>query len=130
MIDRYQSRRRGIRPPNSILLPMTEPTRIVRSHPDELIVGLVSVSDRASTGAYQDQGVPALREWLGAALATPWQAVQRLIPDEPGRISETLIELVDVCGCDLVLTTGCRGVIIDVAQPHAQLQQRCGDVPT
>ena len=88
---------------------MTATTRIARRHPDDLIIGLVSVSDRASSGTYQDQGLPALREWLGSALASPWQAVDRLIPDETARISETLIELVDICGCDLVLTTGGTG---------------------
>lgn len=80
-----------------------------RQHPDELIVGLVSVSDRASTGVYADQGVPSLREWLGRALASPWQAHERLIADERATIEATLIDLVDRVGCDLVLTTGGTG---------------------
>ena len=108
---------------------MTEPTRIVRSHPDELIVGLVSVSDRASTVAYQDQGLPALREWLGGALASPWQAVDRLIPDEAGGISDTLIELVDVCGCDLVLTTGGTGPARRDVTPEATLAVGTKEMP-
>ncbi|MCJ9713631.1 molybdopterin adenylyltransferase, partial [Bordetella hinzii] len=79
-------------------------TPITRSHPDALIVGLVSVSDRASAGVYADQGLPALREWLGQALASPWQAVERLVADDRAAISAALTELVDQAGCDLVLT--------------------------
>jgi len=108
---------------------MTDIARIARSHPDELIVGLVSVSDRASTGAYQDQGLPALREWLGGALVSPWQAVERLIPDEPARISETLIELVDGCGCDLVLTTGGTGPARRDVTPEATLAVGTKEMP-
>lgn len=80
-----------------------------RSHPDELIVGLVSVSDRASAGVYEDKGLPGLKAWLDAALKSPWKAHERLIPDEPPVIERTLIELVDAIGCDLVLTTGGTG---------------------
>jgi molybdopterin adenylyltransferase len=83
--------------------------RAQRSRPDELIVGLVSVSDRASRGAYEDQGLPGLRDWLNRALASPWQQHERLVPDERGVIEATLIELVDTVGCDLVLTTGGTG---------------------
>jgi molybdopterin adenylyltransferase len=108
---------------------MTDNSRIARSHPDELIVGLVSVSDRASAGAYQDQGLPALREWLDGALASPWQAVERLIPDEPARIYETLIELVDSCGCDLVLTTGGTGPARRDITPEATLAVGTKEMP-
>ena len=108
---------------------MTTPTRIARRHPDELIIGLVSISDRASAGAYQDQGLPALREWLGGALASPWQAVDRLIPDEPARISDTLIELVDTCGCDLVLTTGGTGPARRDVTPEATLAVGTNEMP-
>jgi molybdopterin adenylyltransferase len=108
---------------------MTHIARIARSHPDELIVGLVSVSDRASAGAYQDQGLPALREWLDGALASPWQAVERLIPDEPARIYETLIELVDSCGCDLVLTTGGTGPARRDITPEATLAVGTKEMP-
>ena len=80
-----------------------------RTHPDELIIGLVSISDRASSGVYEDQGVPALRDWFSAALSSPWQMETRLIPDEKPIIEKTIIELVDECGCDLVLTTGGTG---------------------
>ncbi|CAG9169073.1 molybdopterin adenylyltransferase [Cupriavidus pampae] len=99
--------------------PMTSP--ISRSHPDELVVGLVSISDRASAGTYQDEGIPALREWFGRALTSSWQAVERLIPDEQAQISRTLIELVDVAGCDLVLTTGGTGPARRDVTPEATL---------
>jgi molybdopterin adenylyltransferase len=80
-----------------------------RTDPDELLVGLVSVSDRASAGVYADQGLPGLRQWLGRAMRTPWRAFERLVPDEAADISRALIELVDEHGCDLVLTTGGTG---------------------
>ncbi len=76
---------------------------------DLLTVGLVSVSDRASSGVYQDQGIPALQDWLSAALKTPVTFETRLIPDEQPVIEATLIELCDRAGCDLVLTTGGTG---------------------
>lgn len=108
---------------------MTAPTRIARRHPDELIIGLVSISDRASAGAYQDEGLPTLRAWLGGALASPWQAVDRLIPDEAARISETLIELVDTCGCDMVLTTGGTGPARRDVTPEATLAVGTKEMP-
>lgn len=108
---------------------MTAPTRIARRHPDELIIGLVSISDRASAGAYQDEGLPSLRAWLGGALSSPWQAVDRLIPDEAARISETLIELVDTCGCDLVLTTGGTGPARRDVTPEATLAVGTKEMP-
>lgn len=74
-----------------------------------LRVGLVSISDRASSGVYQDQGLPALSQWLTAALRSPWQEQRRLVADEQALIEQTLIELVDVERCDLVLTTGGTG---------------------
>jgi molybdopterin adenylyltransferase len=83
--------------------------KAARSHADELVVGLVSVSDRAAGGVYEDKGLPALRDWLGRALTSPWQAHERLIADERAVIEATLIELVDAVGCDLVLTTGGTG---------------------
>jgi molybdopterin adenylyltransferase len=83
--------------------------RALRAGPDELVIGLLSVSDRASAGQYADEGLPALRSWLGAALKSPWQAHERLIADERARIEATLVELVDQVGCDLVLTTGGTG---------------------
>ncbi len=74
-----------------------------------LRIGLVSVSDRAATGVYADQGLPALKEWLGRALASAFEIEERLIPDEQALIEATLIELVDTRHCDLVLTTGGTG---------------------
>jgi molybdopterin adenylyltransferase len=86
-----------------------------------LRVGLVSVSDRASQGVYQDQGVPGLQEWLTGALTSPWEPVVRLIPDEQTTIESTLIELVDVQGCQLVLTTGGTGPAPRDVTPDATL---------
>lgn len=74
-----------------------------------LRIGLVSVSDRACGGVYQDKGIPALEAWLNVALATPFKLETRLIPDEQRRIEQTLCELVDELGCHLVLTTGGTG---------------------
>lgn len=76
---------------------------------EELLIGLVSISDRASSGVYEDQGIPALREWFGTALASPWRMENRLIPDDQGIIERTLIELADTVGCHLVMTTGGTG---------------------
>lgn len=74
-----------------------------------LRIGLVSISDRASSGVYQDKGIPALEEWLARALSTPFELQTRLIPDEQVIIEQTLCELVDEMGCHLVLTTGGTG---------------------
>jgi molybdopterin adenylyltransferase len=92
-----------------------------RSHPDELLIGLVSISDRASTGVYEDQGVPALRDWFTQALTSPWQMETRLIPDDQAIIQQTLTELVDEVGCDLVLTTGGTGPARRDVTPEATL---------
>lgn len=88
---------------------------------DLLTVGLVSVSDRASSGVYQDQGIPALQDWLSAALKTPVTFETRLIPDEQPVIEATLIELCDSAGCDLVLTTGGTGPAPRDVTPEATL---------
>jgi molybdopterin adenylyltransferase len=92
-----------------------------RTDPDELLIGLVSISDRASAGVYEDQGVPALHDWFGAALTSPWQMATRLIPDEQAVIEQALIELVDEIGCDLVLTTGGTGPTRRDVTPEATL---------
>jgi len=73
---------------------------------DTLTIGLVSISDRASAGVYEDKGLPGLQEWLTAALQSPWKTLTRLIPDEQAIIERTLVELVDIHGCSLVFTTG------------------------
>ncbi len=88
---------------------------------DELLIGLVSISDRASSGVYEDQGIPALREWFGAALASPWRMENRLIPDEQPVIERTLIELADAVGCHLVMTTGGTGPAPRDVTPEATL---------
>jgi molybdopterin adenylyltransferase len=88
---------------------------------DAVRIGIVSVSDRASTGVYEDKGLPALREWLGRALKNPIAFEPRLIPDEQERISAALVELVDVARCDLVLTTGGTGPARRDVTPEATL---------
>ncbi|MBX3586774.1 MAG: molybdopterin adenylyltransferase [Ramlibacter sp.] len=87
---------------------------------DPVRIGIVSVSDRASTGVYEDKGLPALQDWLGSALRNPIEFVPRLIPDEQATISATLIELVDA-GCALVLTTGGTGPAPRDVTPEATL---------
>ena len=89
--------------------------------PDTLRIGLVSISDRASQGVYEDQGIPALQAWFGSALTSPWQMETRLIPDEQASIEKTLIELVDAAGCHLVLTTGGTGPALRDVTPEATL---------
>jgi len=86
-----------------------------------LRIGVVSVSDRASAGIYEDRGIPGLLEWLESALTTPWEAVTRLIPDEQALIEQTLIELCDREGCGLVLTTGGTGPAPRDVTPDATL---------
>jgi molybdopterin adenylyltransferase len=87
-----------------------------------LVVGLVSVSDRASKGEYKDEGIPALKAWLESAIAAPaWRDETRLIADEQPVIEATLKELVDVCGCQLVLTTGGTGPAPRDVTPEATL---------
>lgn len=88
---------------------------------DILRIGLVSVSDRASGGVYQDKGIPSLEEWLSGALATPFKLETRLIPDEQTQIEQTLCELVDEMGCHLVLTTGGTGPARRDVTPDATL---------
>jgi molybdopterin adenylyltransferase len=91
-------------------------------------IGIVSVSDRASTGVYEDKGLPALKEWLTRALKNPIAFEARLIPDEQERISATLIELVDA-GCSLVLTTGGTGPAIRDVTPEATLAVAHKEMP-
>jgi molybdopterin adenylyltransferase len=104
-------------------------TTITRNHADEIVIGLVSVSDRATSGVYEDKGIPALEAWLERAIASPWQAVKRLIADDAPAISATLIELVDELGCDLVLTTGGTGPARRDVTPEATLAVGTREMP-
>jgi molybdopterin adenylyltransferase len=89
---------------------------------DSFLVGLVSISDRASKGVYRDEGIPALKEWLQSAIASPaWRDETRLIADEQALIESTLCDLVDVKGCSLVLTTGGTGPAPRDVTPEATL---------
>ena len=88
---------------------------------DPVRIGLVSISDRASTGVYEDKGIPALQDWLQRALRNPMAWKTRLIPDEQEAISAALRELVDVAKCDLVLTTGGTGPAPRDVTPEATL---------
>jgi len=88
---------------------------------DKLRLGLVSISDRASRGVYEDEGLPALEDWFQKALATPFEVERRLIPDEQPVIEATLKELVDSTGCHLVLTTGGTGPALRDVTPEATL---------
>ena len=88
---------------------------------EQLLIGLVSVSDRASGGVYKDEGIPALKEWFERALASPWRVETRLIPDEQPLIESTLADLVDRAGCHLVLTTGGTGPAPRDVTPEATL---------
>ena len=104
---------------NEASSPAYEPVRI----------GLVSVSDRASAGVYEDKGIPALRDWLGRALRNPIAWEPRLIPDEQETISAALRELVDEARCDLVLTTGGTGPAPRDVTPEATLAVATKEMP-
>ena len=91
-------------------------------------IGIVSISDRASSGTYEDKGLPALHDWLKRALRNPLSFEPRLIPDEQARISATLIELVDA-GCNLVLTTGGTGPALRDVTPEATLAVADKELP-
>jgi molybdopterin adenylyltransferase len=117
--------------------PTTTPTTTMTDAPhnttdtahDPVTIGLVSVSDRASAGIYEDKGIPALQDWLGRALRNPITWVTRLIPDEQDGISATLRDLVDVQGCHLVLTTGGTGPALRDVTPEATLAVADKEMP-
>jgi molybdopterin adenylyltransferase len=88
---------------------------------DRVRIGVVSISDRASAGVYEDKGIPALKDWLARAVRNPIEWHERLIPDEQDGISATLIDLVDSVHCDLVLTTGGTGPAPRDVTPEATL---------
>ena len=98
------------------------------SGPDPVKIGIVSVSDRASSGAYEDKGLPALKDWLTRALHNPITFEPRLIPDEPAAISAALVALVDA-GCSLVLTTGGTGPALRDVTPEATLAVADKEMP-
>jgi len=101
---------------------MTTLTTETRPRPlDAVRIGLVSISDRASSGTYEDKGIPALQAWLGSALHNPLNWVTRLIPDEQPVIEQALRDLVDAEGCDLVLTTGGTGPAPRDVTPEATM---------
>src|SRR5207245_9777174 len=95
---------------------------------DPVRIGIVSISDRASSGVYEDKGLPALKEWLQGALRNPITFESRLIPDEKAGISAALIELVDA-GCSLVLTTGGTGPALRDVTPEATLDVADKEMP-
>ena len=126
--------RRAIAPQLKTSTKTTDHNPKLPAHPnmssphDPVKIGIVSISDRASTGVYEDKGLPALQTWLTQALQNPLQFEARLIPDEKERISATLVELVDV-GCSLVLTTGGTGPAIRDVTPEATLAVADKEMP-
>jgi len=94
-----------------------------------LKIGLISISDRASSGIYEDKGIPNLKEWLNNALATPFEIEARLIADEQTLIEATLIELSDTHGCHLILTTGGTGPALRDVTPEATLAVADKEMP-
>jgi molybdopterin adenylyltransferase len=107
---------------------MSETAPATSATADPVRIGIVSISDRASSGVYEDQGLPALRDWLTRALKNPITFKSRLIPDEKALISATLIELVDA-GCALVLTTGGTGPAPRDVTPEATLAVAHKEMP-
>jgi molybdopterin adenylyltransferase len=98
------------------------PENLSQNNPAALVIGLLSISDRASAGVYKDEGIPALEDWFSRAIAAPaWRTEKRLIPDERPAIEAALIELVDQAGCNLVLTTGGTGPAWRDVTPEATL---------
>jgi molybdopterin adenylyltransferase len=114
--------------PSKIINKMIASTSSESNSHDPIKIGIVSISDRASTGVYVDQGLPALKEWLIAALQNPISFEPRLIPDETAKISATLVELVDL-SCSLVLTTGGTGPALRDVTPEATLAVADKEMP-
>ncbi len=92
-------------------------------------IGLVSISDRASSGEYEDKGIPTLKAWLDKTLLNPWENMARLIPDEQDEIESTLIDLVDSEACNLILTTGGTGPALRDVTPEATLAVADKEMP-
>ena len=104
-------------------------TKTAAAMSDPVRIGIVSISDRASTGVYEDKGLPALQEWLSSALLNKITFEPRLIPDERALISATLRDLVDTANCDLVLTTGGTGPAVRDVTPQATLDVGDREMP-
>ncbi|CAM3752242.1 molybdopterin adenylyltransferase [Polynucleobacter arcticus] len=100
-----------------------------RSSPNEIKIGLISISDRASKGVYIDEGVPALKLWLETAITGPCVFHERLIADEREIITETIVELSDELGCDLILTTGGTGPSLRDVTPEATMDAGTREMP-
>jgi len=100
-----------------------------RNSPNELKIGLISISDRASKGVYQDEGIPTLQTWLMNAINNPCIFFERLIADESEVITETIVELIDELGCDLVLTTGGTGPSRRDVTPEATIEAGTREMP-
>lgn len=96
---------------------------------EHIHIGLLSISDRASDGTYQDQGIPALKTWLDGALTSPWTAIERVIPDDQAQIERNLRELADEHGCSLVFTTGGTGPAQRDVTPEATLAVADKEMP-
>lgn len=107
---------------------MTDAAAVAAPH-EPVRIGIVSISDRASSGVYEDKGLPALQDWLTRALHNPIHFEARLIPDEQAGISATLVELVDTAGCSLVLTTGGTGPALRDVTPEATLAVAHKEMP-
>jgi molybdopterin adenylyltransferase len=111
---------------------MTSNTAVPAAAPaaeSPLVIGLVSISDRASGGVYQDLGLPALQDWLARALTTPYRVETRLIADERAQIEATLVELADTARCHLILTTGGTGPARRDVTPEATLAVGTKEMP-
>jgi len=104
-------------------------SKMKKTNPDEVLIGLVSVSDRASDGTYEDKGIPVLRDWFSSAISSAWKMETRLVPDERPQIEAALIELVDQLGCDLVVTTGGTGPTRRDVTPEATLAVATKEMP-
>jgi molybdopterin adenylyltransferase len=100
-----------------------------RSAPNEIKIGLISISDRASKGIYTDEGIPTLQLWLQTAISTPCVFHERLIADEREVITETIVELSDELGCDLILTTGGTGPSLRDVTPEATIDAGTREMP-
>jgi molybdopterin adenylyltransferase len=100
-----------------------------RSSPNEIRIGLISISDRASKGVYTDEGIPALQLWLKNAISTPCVFHERLIADEREVITEMIVELADDLGCDLILTTGGTGPSLRDVTPEATMDAGTRELP-